>query len=108
MTKKIHSLAIALVLFAGLFVACELPTDSLAGTTWTSPDESGNAMTISFTSDSEFTMSITIGGITAPIGSGTYSLNGDNITITSEGDSISGTVDGNTMTFEDGTVFTKQ
>jgi hypothetical protein len=104
-------LGMALVFTTLLFVGCKDEEDNpFEGTTWVSTyTEQGMTITatLSFTSDSAFSMTMTTAGVTPLSFNGTYTYSGNTATLTMDGDSSTATISGNTLTTE-GMTFTKQ
>ena len=69
-------------------------------------------ITLDFRANSTYILSVTVMGYTETIESGTYSVSGNKITLSSpDGESSTGTINGNKMTFTgdgESIVFTKQ
>jgi hypothetical protein len=113
MMKKTLKTTLAVLMCAALLLglcACGGSSSSLKGTTWSVSKVSGNGMDIEgemlsamgfemsleFSSDSDFKM-----GVLGEYVEGTYTLSGNTITMTVEGESEKATLSGNTITMEE-------
>jgi hypothetical protein len=122
--KKLLLLAFALMALSITFTSCsdddEKTPDSLVGTSWAAKIQSSMGgltisldVTIKFTTETAFTQTSVLTGFDPEIETGTYTYAKPNITLLYEGDddALTGTIDGNKMTFVEGTqsvVFTKK
>jgi predicted small secreted protein len=109
-------LIIAVVAIIGFSMAAcnndeEGGKDALDGTTWNASmaGEDGTATYVLKFNSPNFTMSMSMGGQTQSM-AGTYSISGNNVTLTSPslGAGLLGTLSGNTLSFTSGPTFTKK